>query len=126
MGLMIPLMAGLTPDDYDVTLCDERLEDTRLRRRMGPGRHDHHHRRVAARVSARPIEFRKKGIPVVFGGFHATLQTEEALKHADAVVQGEADLVWPAAFAGLARRQAQAHLQVRQASRSEEPAAPAP
>ena len=27
MGLMIPLMAGLTPDDYDVTLCDERLED---------------------------------------------------------------------------------------------------
>jgi radical SAM superfamily enzyme YgiQ (UPF0313 family) len=28
------------------------------------------------------------------GGFHATLQTAEALKHADAVVQGEADLVW--------------------------------
>ena len=27
MGLMIPLMAGLTPDDFDVTLCDERLED---------------------------------------------------------------------------------------------------
>ena len=39
-------------------------------------------------------EFRKRGIPVVMGGFHATLQTEEALKHADAVVQGEADLVW--------------------------------
>ncbi|MBV8451053.1 MAG: B12-binding domain-containing radical SAM protein, partial [Deltaproteobacteria bacterium] len=27
MGLMIPLMAGLTPSEYDVTLCDERLED---------------------------------------------------------------------------------------------------
>src|ERR1700730_11340750 len=27
MGLMIPLMAGLTPDDFEVTLCDERLED---------------------------------------------------------------------------------------------------
>src|SRR5208282_4442393 len=25
---------------------------------------------------------------------HATLQTEEALKHCDAVIQGEADLVW--------------------------------
>ena len=24
MGLMIPLLAGLTPDDFDVTLCDER------------------------------------------------------------------------------------------------------
>ena len=26
MGLMIPLMAALTPDDYEVALCDERLE----------------------------------------------------------------------------------------------------
>ena len=39
-------------------------------------------------------EFRRRGIPVVMGGFHATLQPAEALKHADAVVQGEADLVW--------------------------------
>jgi hypothetical protein len=27
MGLMIPPLAGLTPDDFDVTLCDERLEE---------------------------------------------------------------------------------------------------
>jgi hypothetical protein len=40
-------------------------------------------------------EFRRRGVPVVFGGFHATLQTDEALEHADAVVQREADLVWP-------------------------------
>jgi hypothetical protein len=26
MGLMIPLIAALTPDDYEVALCDERLE----------------------------------------------------------------------------------------------------
>src|SRR6202011_2155921 len=43
MGLMIPLLAGLPPDDFDVTLCDERL---------GPGRNDHHHRRLATRVPA--------------------------------------------------------------------------
>jgi hypothetical protein len=61
-----------------------------------------------------------RGIPVVMGGFHATLQTEEALKHADAVV-GRADRY--GAPSRLAGRQAQAHLQGRQAARPEEPAA---
>ena len=107
MGLMIPLMAGLTPDDYDVTLCDERLEDidfdagwdlVGMTTTIG----------ASLRAYQLADEFRKKGVPVVFGGFHATLQTEEALKHADAVVQGEADLVWPSVAAGLARRQDQA------------------
>ncbi len=94
MGLMIPLMAGLTPDDYDVTLCDERLEDINF-----DGGWDLVGMTTTIGASLRAYqlgdEFRKRGIPVVFGGFHATLQTEEALHHSDAVVQGEADLVWP-------------------------------
>ena len=93
MGLMIPLMAGLTPDDYDVTLCDERLEELDF-----DGGWDLVGMTTTIGASLRAYqlgdEFRKRGIPVVMGGFHATLQTEEALKHADAVVQGEADLVW--------------------------------
>ncbi len=93
MGLMIPLMAGLTPDDFDVTLCDERLENldfdagwdlVGMTTTIG----------ASLRAYQLGDEFRKRGVPVVMGGFHATLQTEEALKHADAVVQGEADLVW--------------------------------
>ncbi len=93
MGLMIPLVAGLTPDDFDVTLCDERLEDVDfdagwdlvgMTTTIG----------ASLRAYQLGDEFRKRGIPVVFGGFHATLQTEEALKHCDAVIQGEADLVW--------------------------------
>jgi radical SAM superfamily enzyme YgiQ (UPF0313 family) len=94
MGLMIPLMAGLTPDDYDVTLCDERLEDINF-----DGGWDLVGMTTTIGASLRAYqlgdEFRKRGIPVVFGGFHATLQTEEALHHCDAVVKGEADLVWP-------------------------------
>lgn len=39
--------------------------------------------------------FRKKGIPVVIGGVHACLMPEECLQHADAVVIGEAEYVWP-------------------------------
>jgi len=93
MGLMVPLMAGLTPDDYDVTLCDERLEDIDF-----DGGWDLVGMTTTIGASLRAYqlgdEFRKRGIPVVFGGFHATLQTEEALHHCDAVVQGEADLVW--------------------------------
>jgi radical SAM superfamily enzyme YgiQ (UPF0313 family) len=94
MGLMLPLMAALTPQEYDVTLCDERLEDVDFEAGwdlVGMTT------TIGASLRAYELgdEFRKRGIPVVMGGFHATLQTEETLKHADAVVQGEADDVWP-------------------------------
>jgi radical SAM superfamily enzyme YgiQ (UPF0313 family) len=39
-------------------------------------------------------EYRRRGVPVVFGGPHATLAPYEALEHADAVVVGEAEHVW--------------------------------
>jgi len=38
--------------------------------------------------------FKKRGIPVVLGGMHPTFCPNEALKHADAIVQGEAEGVW--------------------------------
>lgn len=39
--------------------------------------------------------FRKKGVPVVIGGVHACLMQEECLQHADSIVVGEAEYVWP-------------------------------
>ena len=124
MGLMIPLMAGLTPDDYDVTLCDERLEDINF-----DGGWDLVGMTTTIGASLRAYqlgdEFRKRGIPVVFGGFHATLQTEEALHHCDAVVKGEADLVWPELLQDWRDGKLKTDLQSRQGARSEEPAAPA-
>ncbi|HUJ71961.1 MAG TPA: radical SAM protein [Verrucomicrobiae bacterium] len=39
--------------------------------------------------------FRATGTPVVLGGVHPTLQTEESLAHADAVVRGYAERTWP-------------------------------
>lgn len=38
---------------------------------------------------------RKRGIKVVVGGIHASAMPEEAKSHADAVVVGEAESVWP-------------------------------
>jgi radical SAM superfamily enzyme YgiQ (UPF0313 family) len=46
--------------------------------------------------------FRRRSIPVVMGGVHATFCPEEALAHADAVVCGEAEGVWPRVLEDLA------------------------
>jgi len=39
--------------------------------------------------------FRAAGIPVVMGGLHATCVPDECAKHADCVVVGEGEAVWP-------------------------------
>jgi radical SAM superfamily enzyme YgiQ (UPF0313 family) len=39
-------------------------------------------------------EFRRRGRKVVLGGMHPTVLPEEAMRHADAVVVGEAEPVW--------------------------------
>jgi radical SAM superfamily enzyme YgiQ (UPF0313 family) len=39
--------------------------------------------------------FRSKGARVVLGGIHASMLPEEALEHADSVVAGEAEEIWP-------------------------------
>jgi radical SAM superfamily enzyme YgiQ (UPF0313 family) len=38
--------------------------------------------------------YRDRGVPVVLGGLHVTALPEEAARHADAVVVGEAESVW--------------------------------
>ncbi len=39
--------------------------------------------------------YRRRGVPVVLGGIHATACPDEAGAHADAVVVGEAEDIWP-------------------------------
>jgi radical SAM superfamily enzyme YgiQ (UPF0313 family) len=43
--------------------------------------------------------YRDLGVKVVMGGIHASMVPEEALEHADSVVVGEAELVWPQVIA---------------------------
>src|SRR5260221_7070177 len=40
-------------------------------------------------------EYRRRGVPVVMGGFHPTLMTDEVKEYAEAVVVGEAEDLWP-------------------------------
>jgi radical SAM superfamily enzyme YgiQ (UPF0313 family) len=93
MGLMMPLMAGLTPPDVEVEVCDERLEDPHY-----DGGYDLVGMTTTIGSALRAYQlahrFRRRKVPVVMGGFHATLNADETLQHADAVVVGEAELEW--------------------------------
>ncbi|HZD03339.1 MAG TPA: radical SAM protein, partial [Longimicrobiales bacterium] len=40
-------------------------------------------------------EYRRRGVPVVMGGFHASLCTDEVARYADSVVVGEGEEVFP-------------------------------
>ena len=55
--------------------------------------------RAAYRTAA---HYRARGVPVVAGGPHVSYWTEEALRHVDAVVVGEAESVWPRVLADFA------------------------
>lgn len=46
--------------------------------------------------------YRRQGVPVVLGGVHPSLLPQEALRHADAVVSGEAESVLPTVLADAA------------------------
>ena len=93
-SLTLQQVAAVTPPEYDVEIVDERYE---------PINFDKHYDLVgiscltynSIRGYEVAAEFRKRGIPVVFGGYHASLLPEETKQHADSVVIGEAEYTWP-------------------------------
>jgi radical SAM superfamily enzyme YgiQ (UPF0313 family) len=50
---------------------------------------------MARRAYEIAAEYRKRGVPVVMGGFQPTLIPDECLEHADAIVIGDAETIWP-------------------------------
>jgi radical SAM superfamily enzyme YgiQ (UPF0313 family) len=101
LDLGIQTVAACTPPGVEVRIVDEYLEaidydvDTDLialsaKTSCAPKAYD-----VARR-------FREHGKRVVLGGIHASLRPEEALTHVDAIVTGEAEMVWPQVVADLA------------------------
>jgi radical SAM superfamily enzyme YgiQ (UPF0313 family) len=87
-------IAGLTPRDVDVRFYDDRLElipfdePTDL---VAMSVETYTAKRAYQIASA----YRKRGVPVVMGGFHASLVPDEVAKYAESVVIGEAEEVWP-------------------------------
>lgn len=87
-------IAALTPKDVEVYFFDDRMEgiDFDAPTDLVAMSVETYTARRAYQIAS---EYRKRGVPVVMGGFHATLRTEEVLRFADAVVVGEAEAVWP-------------------------------
>ena len=91
LGLLV--VAALTPSHHDVTYLevDEPLEALPDFDLVGISTF------TAQAYEAYELadRFRAQGTTVVIGGTHASLLPEEALDHADAVVSGGAEEVWP-------------------------------
>jgi radical SAM superfamily enzyme YgiQ (UPF0313 family) len=92
--LVFAILKGLTPDQIETHLIDERVEP------FAPVRTDLVAITVETFTARRAYEladwYRARGVPVVMGGHHPSMCPDEAAAHADAVVVGDAEAVWPA------------------------------
>ena len=94
LGMTLPYVAALTPPDIQVQIKDDMLEEIDFREKcdlVGLTFMSHQ----APRAYQLAAGFRRRGIPVAMGGFHATLAPEECQEQADALVLGEAEEAWP-------------------------------
>ena len=87
------VIAGLTPADIDLRFYDDRME-TIPYDEPTDGVVMSLETYTAKRAYQIASEYRKRKIPVIFGGFHATLIPEEVERYAEAVVIGEAESLW--------------------------------
>jgi radical SAM superfamily enzyme YgiQ (UPF0313 family) len=102
--LNLPYIAAVTPPGVEVKIVDEAFEKINFEEKVDlvgitaqtP---------VALRAYQIADEFKKRGIPVVMGGVHASMLPQEALQHVDAVVVGESEEVWPDLIEDLRRDQ---------------------
>ncbi len=86
-------IAGLTPKDFELKFYDDRMEAIPFDEptdAVALSLETY----TAKRAYQIASEYRKRNIPVIVGGFHATLMPEEAARFAETVVMGEAEDVW--------------------------------
>ena len=92
--LNLATVAALTPPEIEVSITDENLTTIDFNRAVDlvgitavtP---------TALRAYDIADAFRDRGSKVVLGGIHPTMLPEEASQHADSVVLGEAEGIWP-------------------------------
>ena len=92
-SLPVANLAGLTPSDVEMTFFDDRMEAIDYDKPTDAVAIPIE-TYTAGRAYQIASEYRRRGVPVVMGGFHATLVPDEVARYADAVVTGEAEGVW--------------------------------
>ena len=100
--LALGYVAAATPPHWEVELIDEQCE--------GPRDYDDVPADLvgltafttqATRAYHVASQFRSRGIPVVMGGIHASLVSEEAAAYVDSLLIGECEAVWPQVVADV-------------------------
>jgi radical SAM superfamily enzyme YgiQ (UPF0313 family) len=102
VGVGLLILAALTPPEHQVDFIDENCETLDLGKRydlVGISAMTQQVTRAYEIADA----FRRDSVPVVLGGIHPTVMSDEAKAHADSVVIGEAEAVWPQLFRDFAR-----------------------
>jgi len=93
LGLLV--LAGLTPPEWEITVIDENLSVPDYSAMPRPDLVGiTAFTSQACRAYELASEFRRRGVSVVMGGIHATMCSQEALRHVDSVVTGEAEGIW--------------------------------
>lgn len=92
--LAFALLKAMTPPDIEVAFHDERLAPIPLDAptdlvAMTVETY------TARRAYQLATQFRRRGVPVVMGGYHATFLPDECAHFADSVVLGDAEGLWP-------------------------------
>jgi radical SAM superfamily enzyme YgiQ (UPF0313 family) len=99
-------VAALTPGGWEVRIVDEKVEALDLTQTA-----DLVGITAMTITSRRAYEiadhFRLRRTPVILGGMHVSSVPDEALRHCDSVVIGEAEGLWPSAIADFERGQLQ-------------------
>jgi len=92
--LGLAMVAALTPPEVEVSLTDENVTAINFQKEI-----DLVGITALTVTAPRAYEiadnFRTRGVKVILGGTHPSVLPEEASKHADAVVIGEAEGIWP-------------------------------
>lgn len=91
--LTVAVLKALTPNEVETELFDDRIEllDYETRTDLVAIVVETYTARRSYQIAA---EFRRRGVPVVLGGYHVTLLPDEAARHADSIVVGNAEPVW--------------------------------
>jgi radical SAM superfamily enzyme YgiQ (UPF0313 family) len=87
-------LENVTPNEHSIEIIDERFEKIRFEEEydlIGISAMTYQ----APRAYAIADEFKQRGKKVVLGGWHPSVMPEEAKHHADSVVIGEGEEVWP-------------------------------
>ncbi len=93
VGLALPLLAALTPDDFEVELCYETIEDVPFdtdAELIGISSMGH----AVMRTIDIAKKFKELGKTVILGGYMVSLMPEEAKKYGDSVMIGDAEETW--------------------------------